>query len=397
MLETMRVLLVNTGILPVPPRKGGAIELHTYNLSNQLASLGCEVHYATGVTENAKFHPNVVLHRIRSPHFSFQASFWERVIAYAIGGFLAFKTATKALSNYNFDVIHGHGCISSRLLLITNRSLGIPFVFTVHNPTPYTLIYGSHLKQKVRELAFNVFDRSIYRKSRRIITVSRELLIELVTRWKVPKEKVFFIPNGVDTEVFTPRTLSSYDIYEKHDLPEHFALFVGRLVEQKGVEYLIKAVKGTSVHAVIVGDGPLKSSLKALTHRLNLHRQIHFMGAVPFEELRSLYAHASLFVLPSIAEGLPLAVLEAMASGLPIVATKVSGVTEAVVNGLNGFIVNVGDVNGLRDHILTLMNDLTLCKRMGDKSREIAEKLFDWKIVARKVLEVYRSALNDIH
>jgi glycosyltransferase involved in cell wall biosynthesis len=385
---TLRILVVNTGILSVPPEKGGAIELHTYYLANELAKLGNEVHYVTNVNHNASFAPRVILHRLPSLPFSFQGGYPEMMISYAVGGVLAFLKASGAIKAHSLDVVHGHGNISSRLLLPLARRF--KFVFTVHNPTPWMLVSSSSLKRSVRMMTFATFDLGIVKDADCVIAVSEYLKRELASRMGIEAEKVEVIPNGVDIERFKPFVSNSQSVRKKYGINEEYALFVGRLVEQKGVHFLIKALAGTKLHAVIVGDGPLHSQLRDLSRRLGVDKQVHFVGAVPSSELPKFYAEAKVFVIPSLAEGLPLVGLEAMASGLPLIGSRIAGVNEIINDGCNGFLISLGDIMSLRQSLGHIFEDASFQKALGAHSRRIVEEQYSWRQVAKRTLQLYQ-------
>ena len=117
-----------------------------------------------------------------------------------------------------------------------------------------------------------------------------------------------------------------------------------------------------------------------------------FTGAVPEEDLRSLYSGASFFVLPSISEGLPLTVLEAMASGIPVVANNINGIPEVVQHGYNGLLVEPANTNSFSINMETLVCNTILCKTMGQNARKTVEKNYSWEAIGKRVAEVYRQA-----
>lgn len=386
---SLRILVVNTGILSVPPQKGGAIEMHTYYLANELARLGNDVHYVTSINKNAKFDYRVTLHRLPELSFSFQGGYPETILSHVIGGFLSFLKASRAIEGQRYDVVHGHDSVSTALLLPLTKRLGS--VFTVHNATSWTLPSSSALKQALRRVAFSSLDLRIIHSIDRMIAVSEQLKTELVNRLEAEASRVKVIPNGVDTKIFQPIVPGSTSIRKKYGIDGQYSLFVGRLVEQKGVRFLIEAIVGTRLHAVIVGGGPLLSHLQSLSRRLEVDKQIHFVGAVPSEELPSFYAEASTFVIPSLAEGLPLVGLEAMASGLPLIGTDISGIEDIIRHGHNGFRIKPGDTAQLQQRLIQLFEDASLRKTMGAHSREIAQRCYSWEQVAKRTLELYQT------
>ena len=390
----MRILMVNTGFLPVPPNRGGSVEMHTYYLCNELAKLGNEIHYVTSVNPSAIFQRGVVLHKLPWIPFDFHGNYLKTMLGFGIGGFFAFIKALKVMNGNEYDIVHVHGHVPGFCLLpLKRKSI---FIFTAHNPNPWMVESFSRLKQAFRICAFKTIELKIAMNADCVITVSERLKKEFVHRFGVPSEKIRVIPNGVDINLFRPTVSNSNEILSKYQLPEDYVLFVGRLVEQKGVQFLLKAVKGTNIHVAIVGGGTLYSYLKELSKRLGISKQVHFIGSVPLEDLRKIYSKAKFCVIPSVAEGFPcgLVGLEAMASGLPIVASRIEGIEEIVVDGYNGFLFEKGDVKKLRLHLTKLIEDEKLVKIMGKRSRKIVEDKFSWSVVAQKTFQLYKDLLD---
>jgi len=380
--------MVNTGFLPVPPDKGGSIELHTYYLSNELARLGNEIHFVTGVNPKASFHRRVILHRLPRIPFNFHGNYLQTLLSFGMGGFFAFLRAMHAIASNEYDVVHVHGHVPGFFLLpLIKKSKS---VFTVHNPNPWMVRSNTPFKQAFREFAFKSIELRITKNVDYVIAVSEGLRGELTEHFGLPSEKVKVIPNGVDVSLFRPKIRGSEHVIVKYGLPHEYVLFVGRLVEQKGLHYLLNAIKKTSVHVVIVGNGPLFSYLNTLARRLEISEQIHFVGAVPLDDLTRIYSNAKVFVIPSVAEGMALVGLEAMASGLPIVASRIDGMEKIVIDGYNGFLFDVGDVVKLRQYVTRLFEDDGLAKEMGRRSREIAKSQYSWEQIAKKTHNLYK-------
>jgi len=394
-MKRLKILMVNTGFLPVPPDKGGSVELHTYYLSNELARLGNEIHYVTGVNPGAFFQQGVFIHKLPWIPFNFHGNYLQTLLGFGIGGSFAFLKAVNAINENRYDIVHIHGHIPGvSLLPLKSKS---KFLFTAHNPNPWMVESFSPLKQAFRQLSFKSIELRIIRKVDCVIVVGESLKKELINRFKVCPEKVKVVPNGVDTNIFRSNIEGSGEVKIKYQLPENYALFVGRLVEQKGVQYLLRAIKGTRIHVVIVGGGPLFSYLKGLCQSLKIVKQVHFVGGVPLCDLRRIYSQARMFVLPSVAEGFPggLVGLEAMASGLPIVASRISGIESVVYDGYNGFLFDVGDVEELRHHLVLLSENESLARVMGKYSRKIAEEKFSWTCIAERIFQLYKELLSE--
>jgi glycosyltransferase involved in cell wall biosynthesis len=175
---------------------------------------------------------------------------------------------------------------------------------------------------------------------------------------------------------------------------------VGRLVTKKGHTDLIQACqqlkqKGYGFDCEIFGTGPLVSELKRLIKELDLEDRVSLQGARTQEELIAIYQAADIFALaPFILEngdrdGLPNVLLEAMASGLPVVATRISGIPELIVNGENGLLVEPHDVAGLASALEQLLFNLPLRVRLAAMGRRRVEQHFSAQDNIRNLAELF--------
>jgi glycosyltransferase involved in cell wall biosynthesis len=172
------------------------------------------------------------------------------------------------------------------------------------------------------------------------------------------------IPNGVDLPTATGVEAEPAEV-----------LFVGRLSPEKGIEELVAATQGMNL--VVAGDGPLRRIVPGA------------LGFVPHDEVDRLYERAAVVVLPSYREGLPLCVLEAMAHGRPVVASAVGGIPELVEDGVTGFLVEPGDVAGLRAAIEKLLTDPALRRRLGRAARARVAERCSWDRVTAATVAAY--------
>jgi len=170
-------------------------------------------------------------------------------------------------------------------------------------------------------------------------------------------------------------------------------LFVGRLAEKKGVQYLIEAMQWVDARLVIVGDGPLDGALRRRTKELGLEGKVLFLGAKSHEELPEIYASADVFCAPSVTasdrdqEGFGLVILEAMASGLPVVASRSGGITEIVKDGWNGLLAEERDSRGLAVNLNRVFTDEEIYSRLVVNMRDTAAK-YDYVNVGREYADI---------
>lgn len=231
------------------------------------------------------------------------------------------------------------------------------------------------------------------------------------------KTEITDIPNGVSVDDFSGQYgAGGIDEFRRRrgiSKSTKVVLAVGRNHPKKGFVHLIRAI-GTvkkcvqDIKLIIVGKGT--ESLKPIIRRNELDREVNLLGRVPREttpfdartfkapdrELVYLYLMSDVFAMPSLIEGCPVVTIEAMAAGKPIVATNLGGssdATGAVKDEENGFLVSPGAEDELADRLIRILKDRDLCARMGQRSKEIANS-YDWPVVARRYIDVYRSILD---
>jgi glycosyltransferase involved in cell wall biosynthesis len=178
-------------------------------------------------------------------------------------------------------------------------------------------------------------------------------------------------------------------------------LFVGRLVERKGVHVLLEAVRrvptDVPVRAVIVGDGAEFDALRALANRLGVADRVTFTGRVPWEELRRAYRDADVCVLPAVVdrrgdtEGLGVVLLEAMHHRVPVIGSDLGGIPDVIEDGVSGVLVPPGDPAALAAAITGLARDPALARRLGDAGYRRATDEFSWPAIVSRWARVYEA------
>jgi glycosyltransferase involved in cell wall biosynthesis len=181
-------------------------------------------------------------------------------------------------------------------------------------------------------------------------------------------------------------------------------LFVGRLVERKGVRYLIDAVQRLSparrAKLVIIGDGPERQRLEEQIRGGRLEDRVELRGRVTAGELRQAYAGASVFVLPSIVdargdtEGLGVVLLEAMSYGVPVIGSNLGGITDIVTDGETGLLVPPADPVALAAALERLAGDSRLARRLGEAGHRHVRERFSWAAILAQWQACYAAALE---
>jgi glycosyltransferase involved in cell wall biosynthesis len=280
------------------------------------------------------------------------------------------------------DVVHVHSShrysffISSFYVLFAAYVWQRPVVIHVHGSSFDTFLATesplvSALQRRVFDAAAGVVVLSEYWR-----TTLRRI---------VPAEKLDVLPNAVDVSGYSP----TFDAEPPH------VVFVSNLIERKGVEELLTALErldrdGFDFRATIAGDGPLRDRVVALAERTP---SVEYRGYVTESEKRALLERGSIFVLPSYAEGLPIALLEGMAGGNAVVATAVGSVPETI-DDENGLLVEPRDAEALADALERLVDDPETAAAMGRANAELVRSQYSWRANAARLTRLYAGLLD---
>lgn len=332
--------------------------------------------------ENLATHSGGILNRLRSNPFNYLL-----VPFFLLGQLRALISLLRAES---FDLIHAHwlipqGVIASLGLILSRRR--IPLICTSHGGDLYAL----------SGFVFQFLKRWTINKSRALTVVSQAMRQNFIA-CGVDHEKVSVISMGVDLKnLFVPGIEAGRSNDE--------ILFVGRLVEVKGVDVLLKAMskvlqKRPDIHLTIAGDGPLERRLKELAESLGIVDRIDFFGMVPQASLPNLYRRAALSVFPfvktrsGVQEGFGLVVLEAMGCKCPVIAGDLPAIHDSIVHEKSGLLVDPGNAEALAGTVLRALHDKDLCLRMAERARKYATEHYDWEIITEKYKDVYIMVLK---
>jgi glycogen synthase len=233
-------------------------------------------------------------------------------------------------------------------------------------------------------------------RAERVIAVSAQMRADILAHFRVDPDRVVVLHNGVDAEAFA-RTVRR-EALARHRVREPYVLFVGRISEQKGIFPLLEAVRAlpADVELVLCASSPDTPELLARLEAAVAGRaRVRWINAMlPVDEVVQLYSHAAAFVCPSIYEPFGLINLEAMACGTPVIATRVGGIPEVVVDGETGWLVEPGDPAALAEALGRALADPERGRRMGEAGRRRVEAHFTWERIAERTLDVYRQAIE---
>jgi glycosyltransferase involved in cell wall biosynthesis len=226
----------------------------------------------------------------------------------------------------------------------------------------------------------------------RYITVSNDGARKLHGRLGVPRRKIRVVRNGIRLERFEPSSRTSLRTMLTGGKDAPVVLTVARLEPHKGHQFLLSAIASVpNARFVFAGDGSLRATLERMAYALGVSDRVLFLGHR--NDVPELLANCDLFVLPSVYEGLPLAMLEAMAEARPVIATAIGGVDEVVTDGQTGLMVQPTDPAALATAIQTVIANPQLAQTLGTNGRELVRSRFRAELMVRGVAAVYDELL----
>lgn len=367
-----------------PPLSGGA-EAQARSLAQSLAARGVEVTVLTRAYPGLRASETlngVTVSRLWAPGSGLLAS-----VAFSVSLLFTLLRNRKAYDIYHIHLASSHAIPAGFLGPIP----GIPTILKFGATREFGDIGTSRNKLGGRwKLDF------LKRRINAFVCTSREMVAE-VTAEGFDASLTHLIPNGVDTASYSPVSPAEQaDLRAKLGLDSRpVALFSGRLEPQKGLETLLEAwklivAKHPDALLMLAGSGSQEALLLEKAERAGISLSVRFPGQLKPDDLRDYYRVADLFVLPSLAEGLSNALLEAMSCGLPVVATRVGGSEDLVIDGVNGLLVEPGSIQPLADAILRLLEDRPAVLQMGMRARATVESGYSLVRVAERYLELYR-------
>jgi len=281
------------------------------------------------------------------------------------------------------DIVHVHTShafsfyISTPYVLVASVLWDCPVILHVHGSS-----FDSFLEEASAPVA--ALQREVFDASTVVVALSEHWREVLSLR--AHPERIVVLPNAVDPEEYEPRTGAD---------PPH-VVFVSNHIERKGIAEVTESIDrlqtdGLQFRATIAGSGPLSHHAAEVA---DAHDPVEYVGYVSEERKREILSEGSVYVLPTQAEGLPIAVLEAMAGGNAIISTDVGSIS-SIVDDANGALVPPGDVDELTAALERLLSDPSTTERMGAVSRQRIEDSYAWPDVVEDLLSLYAGVLAD--
>ena len=297
-----------------------------------------------------------------------------------------YLSARKLIKKYKPDILHAHWLIPQGILaVLLKKRYKIPLVVTVHGSDLFPL----------KNPMFKSLQKTVLENCDACTVNSIATKNELISRFPQFKNKIVVIPMGVDVKKFSGKAANKPKKYKNKKI----ILFVGRLNEQKGIEYLIKSIpyiRNThpNIKLLIIGEGSYKTHLENVAKSLGVKENIDFLWSIPGSKIMDYYKIADVFVLPSVTskigtEGLGLVLLEAMAAKVPAIGTNTGGIRYVIKNMQNGILVEERNPKQIADGISLLLANSKLRAKITKNAFKFVNKNYSWNIVVEKFDRLY--------
>ena len=298
-----------------------------------------------------------------------------------------FRSASRLariIKDNKIDLVHAHTRVSQVASYLACRRTGIPYIATCHG----------YFNAKLSRRLFDTWGE-------KVVAISEAVRGHLEKDFNVDPGRIEVIYNGIDLRRFSNTYSSDQIARAKRSLGIQRGDVVGtmgRLSSVKGQKYLIEAMKevvsrSKDARCLIIGSGREGPALQNLAKSLGLEDRVIFTGAA-YMDIPLYLACMDIFVLPSIEEGLGLALLEAMSLGRPCVASATGGIKDIVNDGVNGVLTPVGDSGAIANAILKILNDKALAKNMSSKAIDFVKGRFSIEAMADKMIDLYRRVIR---
>ncbi|MGI6663758.1 MAG: glycosyltransferase family 4 protein [Bacillota bacterium] len=380
---TWRVLML---AWEYPPHHVGGLGRHVGHLSRALLERGAEVTVITrsvsGETETrddegvrvvsaAPFH-------LHPPDFVTWAAQFNVSLM---------EAATREMSSRRFDLVHAHDWIVAYAAKAIKEVWEIPLIATIH-ATEFGRQGGIHnpMQAHISETEWWLCYESL-----RVIVCSRYMRAEVGTVFRVPRDKLRVIPNGID---------SSWFMVQRRKAREPLIIYVGRLVVEKGPLVLVDAMAHVAkafpdARLVFAGSGPLEGEMSSRIAEMGLEGRVRLAGHLNDRELKDLYSKAWVAAFPSSYEPFGIVALEAMATGVPCIVGNTGGLREVVSAGETGLVVEPNNPIVLADAIARLISNPDRAEAMAARAKRVALSEYSWSDIAGKTVAVYDEVLRN--
>ena len=300
-------------------------------------------------------------------------SVWFLLPLFALSHFIALLRYAR-----DCDVIHANWTISASISVLASIFINKPVIASIH---------GSDVYETKRIRWLGIATRFFLTRCDQIIAMSKSL-VNMTIQLGITPAKVARIPDGVDPNYFTPQG----------DDRSPVILFVGSIIQRKGVDYLIEAAprvfaRHTDYRLVLIGEGPLDRELERRAQFLGVGDKVELLGALSPDHVRDWMQRSILLVLRSVEEGLGVVLIEALACGTPCIATNVGGIPD-IIHDQVGRLVPARDADALADSINSILDNPEEWNQKSTMARTYIVENYAWESIAGQIADLYRRVVD---
>jgi glycosyltransferase involved in cell wall biosynthesis len=348
-------------------------------LAKESAKKGCEI--TIGILENRNNRHTDFVERALAEKI--------RVQLFHCRGRLDMKTISNIrgfIDQEHPNLLHSHGYKGNFYAWRAVSGRNMPWIVTNH---------GKRIGKKL--LVYNWLNIFFMKRADKVIAVSEEIAVEM-TKKGIPSTKILVIDNGIDLQKFANQKRNN-ELRKSFGFNGNHKIIgtVASLTEEKGHIYLLKAArqvidKYPECRFLIVGDGGQRQFLEEKTPHLGLTGKILFTGSR--KDVPEILSILDVFVLPSLKEGLPMALLEAQAAKVPVIATSIGAIPDVIEHGVTGLLVPPKNYETIADSILRILSNEYSAQEMAQKGFEKVQNYFSSQTMSEKYLRVYEEVLS---
>jgi glycosyltransferase involved in cell wall biosynthesis len=297
-----------------------------------------------------------------------------------------FISLRKIVKNEKIQIIHAHWLIPQGFLAVLYKTFintDIKIVATAHGADINS--FDNFIGKRLKGYILKRIDQ---------LTVVSNALKEKAIGIGYNNE-VHVFPMGIDTKLFTPDKKDN-SLKIKYKISGNFLLFVGGIIERKGIRYLIQAIpavikKFPGAKLLVIGEGNLSNEMSELAESLSISNNIIFIGPIPHVDLPPYFATADVFILPSLSEGFGLVIIEAMSCGTIPIATDLAVIHDIIQNNITGIFIDIKNPIDISQKIINYLSNKEKLVPMKVKAREFVVNNFDWEIVKKNYSKLLSS------
>lgn len=384
----------------------GGVGIYTVELARALSKIkSVEIHIITpkrGENYNKseilkQFNNQIFIHNVSTANDTFFYNFKFQLSL--------LKEFPRLHEKYQFDLIHATNLVHMPdILLKLFNKIKIPMVCTIHATIKSQVTGTLNSNKKFLNMApsekmslllypiISLLEKIYINKTDNFITVSNKYSLIFTRKFN---KNVIAVPNGINLEIFNyDKIKNPYKNFPMLKNKKKIVLFTGRLIASKGIKLILRLIKDIDAHFVIAGSGDQKILLKQIKEHNIPKSKFTFLGYVPNSKLPSLYKLSTIFILPSFTENFPISLLEANAMKCPCISTKVGAVDEIIENNRNGFLIEPGDYDSLKEKTHLLLNNKKLRKKFAKNGHNKVIKNFTSKQMAKKTYKIYKELIE---